>query len=248
MSIVLFKYLNSEPFRFLAKSLSLKIIDTVPRDLLTVVDDENPDIVLAPVTYIQELESRDYKLSNIVIASKGPVKSVCVLAEDRRINNFDIIYATRESVVSVKVLEHILKIRNVRPKIVHINVTLENIKEVVKRGPLLAIGDIALIARKFYRPILDLAQEWYKLYSKPLVFAVVMYRSRDHVSRIIRAFYTMLSSKKFLRNVAKLTSHWIVKYLRRDEIFQYFVGNLMYVLDNASKYVTFQFSRLLSNF
>ncbi len=248
MKIVLFRYLNSEPLRYLAKSLSLKIIDVTPRDLLNTVDDEEPDIVLTPITYIRELQYRNYRLSNLVIASRGPVKSVCVLSStDTHVNDIRTIYATRESVVSIRVLRHILEKRGIVPNVVLVDIALENISQIIRRGPVLVIGDVALVTRKFYRTVLDVAREWFRMYYKPLIFAVLMYRPARGTVQLVRKFSRVVTCRRFLRYVSRSTSHWVSRYLSREEILQYLTESLVYVINNVEKHVAFLLSKLFSN-
>ncbi len=241
---VIFPYVNSEPIR-LALSNICEIIREVPSKILNIVESEDPDIVLTPITYVQELLNRNYLPSNIVIASGRVVRSVCILYNSNiPLTSVKEIYVTDESSVSVRVLRHILFKKNISARIVSTKITLENYSDIIKKGPILAIGDLALILRRKLVTILDVGREWYRLYKKPLIFSILLHKKNFKVIRILKRLTRLLSDIQYLASVAKSSNHYVKSILGEKILEVYFRSNIKYIVNNALVYARFILSKV----
>ncbi len=233
--VLLLKYLNCEPIRIALKSLEdVEIISSIPSKIIQDVYKLKPDIVMTPITVIKSMEKLNYKISNICISSKGPVRSVGIFYRDNMpIENIDTIYATKESSVSIRIVKYIFRRLLDRDlSIVPVDIDNHNLDKFINSKPTLLIGDLALKASLKYVEVVDIGEEWFKIFKIPLVYAVLVFREGcKDCKKIIESLGPILQRDGFMREVIKKSSHPLINEIPRDVLFGYFKHNIKYILD-----------------
>ncbi len=250
MIVQIFKYFNCEPFRIFFKDMKdVKIIETTPRDTLDIVKNIKPHICMIPITSICKICKYDYTVSNICIACRGPVRSVGIFyKEPINIEAIDKIYAIEESSVSIKIIDILFKrILNRSIDIENIKISKDNIEHVLNRRPTLLIGDMALEAYLKYYEIVDIGDVWYRIFKRPLIFSILIYRDYSNVRKVVEDIETMLRHKYWIDDIECRSSHYLSKTLPKDLIYTYFSRNLIYILDIDDIYESIIFELKLLN-
>ncbi|NPA22925.1 MAG: hypothetical protein GXO23_01315 [Crenarchaeota archaeon] len=236
MRIVLPRYLNCEPIRIGLRKIvgEVEILDIEPSRTLEILLEESPELCMIPVAQITEQVLERYYMSDICIASVGPVRSVGVYYIDSvKVSEIDHIYSTKESATSVKILKHIFETKYQKKiKIERIDVNRTNLQEVIESSPTFLIGDLALEAYYRYRIVLDVGEEWYNMYSIPLIYAVLTYR-RDmrSLESILRKLRDMLRNSSIIINMINEINTYLRDILPIDLIVEYLTKNIVYVLE-----------------
>ncbi len=235
MKIILPRYLNCEPIRIILKNTisNFKILDIEPSRTLEVLYEERPEICMIPVAQLSNEMLRDYEISDICIASRGPVKSVGVYyIHDVDIEDIYQIYSTKESATSIRILKHIFKMkfrRNIEVK--HVDVNRSNLEKIIRRGPTFLIGDLALEAYYRYKIVIDIGEEWYELYNIPLIYAVLMYKRGVEKARSLIYLMKNILQNSNRSKIIKDIDHYLANILPKDLIMEYLTKDITYVIE-----------------
>ncbi|NPB00913.1 MAG: hypothetical protein GXO10_06015 [Crenarchaeota archaeon] len=247
MRIILPRYLNCEPIRIILKNTvnNLKLLNIEPSKTLEVLNNERPEICMIPIAQLSNNVLKHYDISEICIASRGPVKSVGIYyIHDVDIEDIEQIYSTKESATSIKILKHIFRIRFKKNiKIKRIDINRENLDNIINSEPVFLIGDLALEAYYRHRIILDIGEEWHNLYNVPLIYAVLIYR-RDlekakALTFLIKHILQHTDKNKIIREI----DHYLVKILPYDLIEEYLTRDITYIIERDTLYKILDFEK-----
>ncbi len=171
-----------------------------------------------------------------MIACRGRLRSVRIFYREKvTLNEISTINVTRESVVSKKILKHLLsKYYLKRITFKEVDITLLNIDDMLKDRPTLLIGDLALIASTKYETVLDICELWNRIYNSPLVFAILLIRKNleSEYSDLLPFLRSNLRSKIVKEFAVKFSSHWIKQYVSHDVLREYILDEIMYEIDS----------------
>ncbi len=236
MRIILPRYLNCEPIRItLRRSLSnIEILDIEPSKTLEEILVRKPELCMIPIPYISENILNQYSISEVCIASRGPVKSVGIYYKDS-INPIDIdqIYSTEESATSIRILKHIFKTRYNKDIIIkRVKISRKNLDEIVRKIPTFLIGDLALEAYYKYRIILDVGEEWYKIYNIPLIYAVLTYKKDNKKALALTySLENVLENPENIKKIIREIDNYLKRIIPLDLIQEYLTHNIVYVVE-----------------
>lgn len=235
MKIILPRYLNCEPIRIILKNIvsKLEFLNIEPSRTLDVLNYEKPEICMIPIAQLCEKILKNYEISEICIASRGPVRSVGIYyTHDIDLEDLDKIYSTKESATSIKILKHIFRIRFKKDiEIMRIDVNRSNLEDLINSKPIFLIGDLALEAYYKYKIILDVGEEWYELYNIPLIYAILIYR-RD-IEKVKSLIFLMKYLLEFSdkTKIIREVDHYLMKVLPYDLVEEYLTKNIIYTLE-----------------
>ena len=166
-------YLNARPLIYGIKGSDMlkdemEIVEEYPSRLVQMLVDDRIDMGLVPVAGILSLKT-PHIVSDYVIAATGAVASVCLFSQVpmEEIDTVLLDYQSRTSVNLCKVLMQFHWKKNVR----YVWTNEEYADQIKGHTAGVIIGDRALVQRKNFRHVYDLASEWVSFTGKPFVFA-----------------------------------------------------------------------------
>ncbi len=233
IKISVVSYLNSKPFILALNSAKLtdeiEISLDIPSDCASKLIDNRVDIGLVPVTVIPEL-SEARIISNYCIAADGKVGSVLLLSNAplSEIKNIYLDYQSRTSVQLVKILAE--KFWKIIPKWLSADPGYE--KKILGKTAGVVIGDRALVEKKNYPYVYDLAEDWKKLTGLPFVFACWV-ANKDIDVQVLNKLNTALENTlNFIPEVVAMHADYS---LSKRDIENYFSENIQYLLDDKKR-------------
>lgn len=165
-------YLNSKPLIYglqqppLANQIELTL--DYPSNLTSLLQKDKLDLALLPVASIQNILDAEI-VSDFVIASTGPVASVCLFSAVP-IEEIQSVYLDYQSRTSVALLRILFRdYWNIRPSLLEGDNNF--IEQIGDKSAGLIIGDRALEQQGRFPFVYDLAQAWNDHTKLPMVFA-----------------------------------------------------------------------------
>lgn len=195
-------YLNSQPFIYGLKNNSIINEIELDLDVPSVCAEKllsgNVDIGLVPVAIIPQLKE-SHIISDYCIGADGKVETVLLLSEVplQKIKSVLLDYQSRTSVLLLKILAN--KFWNISPE--WINAPNDFEKNIQGTTAGLVIGDRTFSLKNKFKYVYDLADEWKKFTSLPIVFACWVSNKKiddDFISRFNSALESGLKNIPFV--------------------------------------------------
>ncbi len=168
MKIGKFGYVNSYlPYYWIEKHKMAEVVETSPKEMINLLETKMLDYAPIPSFYYLKNKHRLNRYT-FCIASDGKVYSVIVVSKSGDLSRIAI---TNETTTSVNLLRILLAEKNLNCKLIPINAS--SAEELLKHcDSALVIGDEAIKARKKFRVVMDLGEEWKDLTGYPMVFGI----------------------------------------------------------------------------
>ncbi|WP_456327190.1 menaquinone biosynthesis protein [Archaeoglobus sp.] len=169
MKIGKFDYINNYlPYYYIEKKKLAEIVTATPKEMIKLLESRKIDYAPIPSFYYLKHKDR-FKRYRFCVASNGRVYSVIVVSKDGKIGKK--VGITSETTTSVNLLKIILAEKGIKCKLVPTNSFKAN--DILKScDSALVIGDSALEARKRFKVVMDLGEEWKDLTGYPMVFGI----------------------------------------------------------------------------
>ncbi|ADB57644.1 menaquinone biosynthesis protein [Archaeoglobus profundus] len=169
MKIGKFDYINNYlPYYYVEKEKLAEIVTATPKEMIALLENRKIDYAPIPSFYYLKNKSK-FKRYRFCVASNGKVYSVIVVSRDGKLG--DRVGITSETTTSVNLLKVILAERGIKCKLVPMNAFKAD--DILKScDSALVIGDSALEARKHFKVVMDLGEEWKDLTGYPMVFGI----------------------------------------------------------------------------
>lgn len=230
INIVAVSYINTWPFIYgIEHSDFLKneyqLIKAFPSACTKAYVEKKGHIVLLPSGSI-DYYNQDIIISGFCIGSNSRVESVLLLSHVPR-EEITSILLDYQSTTSVKLIQIITKFFWNKTNFHFIQTTNEEALVPDKTSAVLLIGDRALLKRKQYPFVYDLAEEWLKATNTPFVFA--FWAKNQQIDKLwIDKFNNALN--------------WGINHIKdcielynpenKNEIYHYLTSNISFTLDN----------------
>jgi chorismate dehydratase len=213
-----FGFLNNYlPYYWLGQN-GTEVVEASPRSLATMF--EQGEIDFAPVPSFYYLKNK-HKLRRyeFCVASKHRVLSVVVVSREKMFDN-QCIAVTNQTTTSINLLKIILRERGLQNEIVPVDESTAS--ELLTHCPhTLVIGDEALRARREYRVVMDLGEEWSELTGYPMVFGISTSRKDRDMSAVNRSVMESITWGE--QNIEAIAREAACKYeLPKDFLEVYF--------------------------
>ncbi|WP_457549226.1 menaquinone biosynthesis protein [Archaeoglobus sp.] len=169
MKIGKFDYINNYlPYYYVEKRKLAEIVTSNPRKMIELLENRKIDYAPIPSFYYLKNKNR-FRRYRFCVASNGKVYSVIVVSKDGKLG--EKVGITSETTTSVNLLKIILAERGMKCKLVPTNSFKAD--DILKScDSALVIGDSALEARKRFKVVMDLGEEWKNLTGYPMVFGI----------------------------------------------------------------------------
>jgi chorismate dehydratase len=208
---------NYLPYYWLGQN-GTEVVEASPRNLATMF--EKGEIDFAPVPTFYYLKNK-HKLRRyeFCVASKHRVLSVIVVSREKLFDS-QCIAVTNQTTTSINLLKIILRERGLQNEIVPVDESTAS--ELLTHCPhALVIGDEALRARREYRVVMDLGEEWRELTGYPMVFGIATSRKDWDMSAINRTVMDSITWGE--QNIEAIAREAACKYeLPKDFLEVYF--------------------------
>jgi chorismate dehydratase len=220
-------YLNTIPLFYRFEDPKIELVEGEPSYLVSLLRDGKIHAgIVSSVEYL--FNSSQYRVvPGLCIASKQRVCSVLLFSK-RPLLEIKRLYLTPASLTSKLLCKHLLEdVYKLKP---------EYVKSRESADALLLIGDDALYEKRLgeFEHVYDLAEEWYKVYGLPFVFALFLVRKDADPSldrlieelafKSIKAFYEELAQERVK-----------VEGFSRDELKDYFYHCIDYFFNEEKE-------------
>ena len=207
-----------------------KVIEASPRKLTTMF--EQGIIDFAPVPSFYYIKNKDKLRSyEFCIAAKNSVLSVIVVSEGKMLDS-ECIAVTSQTTTSVNLLKIILREQGLKNEVVLVDESKAS--ELLKRSThALVIGDEAIKARRIYRVVMDLGEEWRELTGYPMVFGISASRKEEDLSAVNKT--VMESIEWGERNIDAIAKEAARRYELPEDFFEAYFKSLTYRLGVKEK-------------
>lgn len=173
---------------------NVRLVEASPRRMVEMLERGEVDFAPAPSFYYiskkEHLRSYDFCISSRA-DNRGRIFSVIIVSKKMKVDDGDIAVSS-QSITSVNLLRIILRERDMKNKIIHVDSISAH--DLLKKCPYaLIIGDEALKARRKFNVVMDLGEEWYELTGYPMVFGISLSLSHKNMEEANRKIMESLS-------------------------------------------------------